>query len=185
MSPPIGITPAGSAPGPSFDEPFEMLQACHERMGRMLALLRRLRSHLRAHGADEQAWQAARDVMRYFDMAAPQHHRDEELHVFPALLGLRDPELVALVARLQQDHQQMEARWNPVRSLLEEVARGERTGFNEADDAILDAFVGLYDGHIGAEESLAFPHAMTAMEPERRDQMGREMAQRRGAAPPR
>lgn len=191
MSRPIGITPPGAAPGPGFDEPFEMLQACHERMGRMLALLQKLRSHMRSHmqsnarspEAHEQARQAARDVMRYFDLAAPQHHRDEELHVFPALLGLQDAELVALVARLQQDHMQMESRWKPVRSLLDEVASGERTAFNEADNAVFDAFAHLYDGHIEAEEAVAFPRAMTAMEPQRLDQMGQEMAGRRGAAP--
>jgi hemerythrin-like domain-containing protein len=146
----------------------------------MLGLLQKLRSHVRARQADEQARQAARDVMRYFDMAAPQHHRDEELHVFPALLGLQDAGLVALVARLQQDHVDMEARWKAARSLLEEVANGERTAFNEADDAIFDSFTGLYDGHLQAEESVAFPRALSAIEPERLAAMSRDMAARRG-----
>jgi hemerythrin-like domain-containing protein len=185
MSRPIAITPPGSAPGPGFDEPFEMLQACHERVARMLALLQKLRVQMRTHGADEQVRQAARDVMRYFDVAAPQHHRDEELHVFPALLGLQDAELVALVARLQQDHIQMDARWKPARSLLAEVANGERSAFNEADDAVFDAFTKLYDGHVEAEESAAFPRAMAAMEPERLEAMSRDMAGRRGVTPAR
>ena len=187
MSRTVGIAApgsgSGSGPEPGFDEPFEMLRACHERVVRMLALLGKLRSHMRARAADDQVRQAARDVMRYFDVAAPQHHRDEELHVFPALLSLQDCELIALVARLQQDHVQMEARWMPARSLLEEVAEGARTAFNEADDAILDAFADLYDGHIEAEESVAFPRAMSAMEPDRIEAMGRDMAQRRGVKP--
>jgi hemerythrin-like domain-containing protein len=180
MSRPIGITPPGSAPGPGFEEPFEMLQACHERVERMLALLQKVRSLLRAGQADEQVRQAARDVMRYFDMAAPQHHRDEELHVFPALLGLQDPELVALVARLQHDHVRMEASWKPTRSLLEEVAKGERTATDDADDAVFDTFIRLYDGHMEAEESVAFPRAMSSMQREKLHAMGREMAGRRG-----
>src|ERR1700748_365943 len=93
-----GITAPGTPLGPSFEEPFEMLHACHQRMERMLALLRKLRSHMRASGADEEVRQAARDVMRYFDKAAPQHHRDEELHVFPTLVGLQDVDLIRLVA---------------------------------------------------------------------------------------
>jgi hemerythrin-like domain-containing protein len=180
MSPTVGITAPGAALGPSFDEPFEMLQACHERLGRMLALLAKLRSQMRAHPAGEQERQAARDVMRYFNVAAPQHHRDEELHVFPTLLGLQDAELVALVARLQQDHVQMDARWKPVRSLLEEVANGDRSSFNEADDAIFESFAQLYAAHIEAEEAMAFPRAMSTMEPDRIETMGREMATRRG-----
>jgi hemerythrin-like domain-containing protein len=146
----------------------------------MLGLLGKLRSHMRAKPADEQVRQAARDVMRYFDMAAPQHHRDEELHVFPTLIGLQDAELVALVARLQQDHIQMDARWKPVRSLLEEVAEAQRTTFNEADDAVFEVFTNLYQDHIQAEETLAFPRAVAAMDAERLETMSRDMAQRRG-----
>ena len=74
-----------AAPAAGFDEPFEMLAACHERVQRMLRLLRRLAAHLGEHGADAQAAQAAVDVMRYFDEAAPRHHDDEELHVLPRL----------------------------------------------------------------------------------------------------
>jgi hemerythrin-like domain-containing protein len=167
--------------GPTFDEPFEMLEACHERVGRMLDLLNRLRSHLRAEGNDTQAQQAARDVMRYFDTAAPQHHRDEELHVFPVLLGIGDYELVRLVATLQQDHIAMESRWIAVRSLLEEVESGRRRSFNEADDAVLDAFAQLYAGHIEAEEGVAYPRATAAIEPDRLREMSRDMAARRNA----
>jgi hemerythrin-like domain-containing protein len=167
--------------GPTFDEPFEMLEACHERLGRMLDLLARLRRHLRAEGNDTQAQQAARDVMRYFDTAAPQHHRDEELHVFPVLLGIGDYELVRLVATLQQDHVAMESRWIAVRSLLEEVESGQRRSFNEADDAVLDAFTQLYAGHIEAEEGVAYPHATAAIEPDRLREMSRDMAARRNA----
>ena len=87
MTQPIRLASLMAAPAAGFEEPFGMLAACHERMQRMLALLARLRTHVASHGPDAQAQQAARDVMRYFDQAAPQHHRDEELHVFPPLLS--------------------------------------------------------------------------------------------------
>jgi hemerythrin-like domain-containing protein len=176
----FGILEPGSI-GPTFDEPFEMLEACHERLDRMLGLLGRLRGHLRAVGNDVQAQQAARDVMRYFDTAAPQHHRDEELHVFPVLLGL--PDMVELVSRLQQDHMAMESRWVMVRSLLEEVESGMRRSFNEADDKVIDSFVDLYAGHIAAEEGTAFPLASSNIDPERLRAMSRDMAARRGSRP--
>ena len=60
-----------SSPAVGFDQPFEMLEACHERVERSLGLLLRLAEHLVSHGADEQARDAARDVLRYFDLAAP------------------------------------------------------------------------------------------------------------------
>ena len=182
MSRVVGITPPGGAPAPGFEEPFGMLHACHERVERMLALVGRLREHLHEHGCDEQARQAARDVMRYFDKAAPQHHRDEELHVFPALVGLQDEELVRLVARLQRDHQEMDARWTAARSLLEEVEAGTRSQFNGADNDVLDAFASLYADHIRAEEELAFPRASGSMDPARIEAMSRDMMARRGVA---
>lgn len=157
-----------------------MLHACHERMGRMLALLEKIRLNIRASGVDEQVRQAARDVMRYFDRAAPQHHRDEELHVFPMLIGIQEEGLVRLVARLQQDHQEMDARWTAARSLLEEIESGPRSQFNEADDGVLDAFTALYAEHLKAEEDIAFPRASEAMDDPRLQSMSQDMMTRRG-----
>jgi hemerythrin-like domain-containing protein len=179
-----GIAPPGSL-GPGFEEPFGMLHACHERVERMLALLQKLRSHMRESGADEQVRQATRDIMRYFDKAAPQHHLDEELHVFPVLVGTQDEGLVRLVARLQRDHQQMSAQWVAVRSLLEEVESGQRTRFNDADDAVLDAFANLYADHLQAEEESAYPHASAGIGAERLKAMSADMMARRGVTAPR
>ena len=172
-----------SAPGtlgPGFEEPFEMLHACHERVDRMLHLLQKLRSHVRANGTDEQVREAARDIMRYFDKAAPQHHLDEEMHVFPTLVGTQDERMIRLVARLQRDHQQMAARWVKARSLLEEIESGVRSRFNEADDKVLDDFAGHYADHIKAEEELAYPAANGAMDEKRIEEMSRDMMARRG-----
>jgi hypothetical protein len=38
-------------PGAGFDAPFEMLDACHQRVERMLVLLGRLSAHLGTRGA--------------------------------------------------------------------------------------------------------------------------------------
>ena len=87
-----------AAPAAGFDEPFELLAACHQRVERMLGLLQRLQPHLQAHGADRAGAEAARDLLRYFDLAAPHHHEDEELHVLPVLAYLNaTPEGQALI----------------------------------------------------------------------------------------
>lgn len=62
----------------TFEDPQAMLEACHDRVQRMCTLLERLTEHAGLHGADTQARQAATDVMRYFDLAGPHHHQDEE-----------------------------------------------------------------------------------------------------------
>jgi len=80
------MVPGHSAPAAGFEVPLEMLSACHGRIEQQCSTLRRLQSHLLAHGADDQARVAAAAVMRYFDLAARQHHEDEERDLFPALL---------------------------------------------------------------------------------------------------
>ena len=156
-----GVWETGLSPGAGFEQPFEMLRACHERVHRMLRLLSRLREHLPSHGADDQARQAARDVMRYFDQAAPEHHRDEELHVFPPLLAQGDNATVALVQRLQQDHLQMETRWAAARKVLTDIAEGT-----------LHA--------LGAEEEIAYPGAAALLKGPPLEAMSRDMMARRG-----
>lgn len=183
MTKPIGIQMPGAAPAAGFEQPFEMLEACHERVHRTLDLLYRLREHLILHGADQQARDAARDVMRYFDRAAPEHHRDEELHVFPALLALCDAPTQALVARLRQDHLQMESQWKAARAVLGSIAQGARSSLTPADDAHLDAFAGLYAQHIEAEETLAYPAARAQLAGESLRAMTHDMMIRRGLVP--
>src|SRR3546814_6382590 len=63
-----------------------MLAACHHRIERQCTTLKRLVPHLREHGSDEQAQSAAVAIMRYFDTSAIQHHADEEVDLFPALI---------------------------------------------------------------------------------------------------
>jgi hemerythrin-like domain-containing protein len=180
MSSPIQIAAPGAAASPTFAQPFEMLEACHERVHRMLALLDKLRGHLAAQGGDAQAQQAARDVMRYFDQAAPQHHQDEELHVFPPLVAQGGAAVIALVARLRQDHLQMEARWPAARAVLAAVADGALANLTVEHHAALDAFAGLYGDHIAAEEGVAYPHAAKLLDAGALAAMGQEMMRRRG-----
>lgn len=169
-----------SSPAASFAQPFEMLHACHERMQRMLALLQRLRAHVGTHGADDEARQAASDVLRYFEQAAPQHHQDEELHIFPPLVARGDPALLDLVGRLQQDHLQMEARWCLARRVLSAIAEGRLHALAGGDETALEAFSSLYADHIAAEEQVAYPAAAALLQPATVTAMGEEMASRRG-----
>jgi hemerythrin-like domain-containing protein len=181
MSQTVRVDSLISSPSASFEQPFDMLHACHERMQRMLALLQRLRAHIAAHGADEQARQAARDVLRYFELAAPQHHHDEELHIFPPLQAQGDPATQELVGRLQQDHLQMEARWVVARRVLSAIEEGRLHALSAGDEAALEAFTSQYADHIAAEEQVVYPAAMALLDPETVQAMGREMAHRREA----
>jgi hemerythrin-like domain-containing protein len=176
-----------AAPAAGFDEPFAMLGECHQRVRRTLALLQRLAQHLQQHGADDPARQAARDVLRYFDLAAPAHHEDEERHVLPLLrrLGAEgQPALAQLAERLHDQHQRMVAAWALARPSLVGLAESAPWPAGEAEAqaslACWQAFAGLYESHLAAEDEVAFPAAAAHTGPASLRAMGQEMAARRG-----
>ena len=180
-----GGLPGHRSPSVGFEAPFEMLSACHERVERMLALLVKLRHHLSENGWDTHASKAATDVIRYFDIAAPHHHLDEEMHVFPVVLALHDTTLDALVLRLKQDHIEMEKSWVIVKHLLESVVNTNAktwVAFSDADNGALDAFAAAYNEHINQEELDIYPAAKRASNSDQFDAMSHEMMRRRGQA---
>ena len=174
--------PGQQAPGVGFEAPFEMLDACHERVERMLALLGKLREHVKTHGPDTQARDAARDVMRYFDQAGPHHHEDEERHVFPPLLAQRDPAVLAVVIRLKQDHREMAVMWARVRAaLMALVDAGEGwSGFSAEDEQRFDAYDALYQRHLVDENGVVYPAARAVIRGEALQAMSADMMERRG-----
>jgi len=175
--------PGHRAPAAGYEAPFQMLSACHERVQRTLTLLQRLHQHVAQHGGDEQAVQAARDVLRYFEQAAPQHHLDEERHVFPRVLALGDATLTQVVHRLQRDHLEMESTWSRVRAELQQLMdQGPLLSASWVNDtqALFQHFVSLYERHIPDEEKLVFPAGERALEADALNAMAQDMMQRRG-----
>lgn len=182
------LLPGAAGPAAGYDQPFDLLDACHERVQRSVALLRRLVDHLRDHGADAASAAAARDVLRYFDVAAPAHHEDEERHVFSLLEASGDAGLIALVRRLRDEHRQIEAQWGLLRTLLEDVAQEQSVAWPDLA-RLASGFEAVHAGHVVAEDQTAFPAARRAAEalgPAAMHAMGQEMARRRGVRwPPR
>lgn len=181
---PNASLPGHRSPGAGFNDPFDMLSACHERVERMLSLLTRLCEHLSANGWDLSAAQAARDVMRYFDLAAPHHHQDEEQHVFPAVLAGPDRHgLHAVVRQLQSDHQTMKQRWTQTRQVLQRIDQlGDAPWHPLTSEEVqrLAEFVSLYDEHIQLEEQCVYPAANELLSLEDIRAMGQDMRVRRG-----
>src|SRR3546814_6158043 len=123
-----------------------MLAACHIRIERQCATLRRLAAHLTEHGADADARTAAMHVMRYFDTAAVQHHADEEVDLFPMLIeSMAGSDAVCIrnmTQGLADEHRELEAMWRGLRALLEQVAEG---GSAARPATEVEQFVGSYE----------------------------------------
>ena len=172
--------PGFESPAVGFDQPFEMLMACHDRVRRSLTLLERLMAHVGTRGHDQHSRSAAADVLRYFELAAPLHHQDEELHLCPALSGSGLENLSETVEGLLSDHQRMGRLWTPMAVLLRDWMRPDAA--LAADDIALDRlqeFTGLYKAHLRTEEGIIFPAARARMDAPALVRMSADMQRRR------
>ena len=133
---------------PSFDDPLGMLAACHRRIERHLATLARLQRHLAENGCDTDARIAARNLLRYFDSAAPNHHADEEASVFPRLEVLAADVVTPLLEDLRRDHERLTLNWRKMRPLVSAIAAGQRA--NLPPKMVADT-IAAYTEHIFKE----------------------------------
>ena len=168
-------------PAAGFDHPLEMLVACHARVRRNCRLIERIAEHLEDEGVDEEVITAAGSVLRYFDVAGRDHHRDEEEDLFPALREAASPAerpgVNALLTRLLADHQDLEALWSQVRAQLVELSAGRRAVLEPSLAAALSR---AYDDHIVEEEGVLLPLARRLLPDEILARVGGAMARRRG-----
>jgi len=167
-------------------QPFDVLDACHQQMVVSLQKLGELIDHVEAHGVDGKAQEWARAIFLFFMNTAREHHRDEEQHVFPAMINSGDAELAELALRLQQDHGWIEEDWLELAPQIESIAAGYNWFNLEQLRMAVPVFQALYQDHMALEESLAYPEAKARIAAWDLQGMGREMASRRrqrGMAP--
>jgi len=169
---------------PTFDEPVEMLKACHERIAAQCATLDKLEAYLPMHGADAQAQQAARNIMRYFDVAGPHHHADEEQDLFPMLVEVGQRKGLAVgerIASLLGEHRLLEAAWAQMRAVLADIAEGKA---RPLERALVDDFIGAYRSHIAQEERDVLPVAEAHLDRQQMEKLSAAMVARRTVTHP-
>jgi pyridoxamine 5'-phosphate oxidase len=166
---------------PDFDQPIAVLKHCHGRIRKQLATLDKLLAHLPEFGADEQARQAARAVLNYFEKAAHLHHDDEEQDLIPMLRAVAQGEdaatLQALAPVILQDHKDMDALWQDLHEQLTAIAEGQSTVLSAS---AVQRFTQRYLSHMEREEGTMAPMAMRLFSPEQMAQLGKAMQARRG-----
>lgn len=184
MSMPLSMAiPGHAAPAAGFEAPLEMLSACHHRVERQCATLRRLLAHLLGREPDEDARAAAAAVLRYFDTAAKDRHADEEADLFPALVeSMAGSDAVCireLIDALTLDHRALESRWQRLRVMLQSIAAGDPV---HLDSAYVESFIRLYERHIAREEAELLPMASRLLGDDALNEIGKAMRERRGIA---
>ena len=169
-----------------FDEPIAALSACHRRIEKQMETLARLQQHVASCGFDNDARIATAAILRYFIEAAPNHHADEEIDLFPKVLRAAEASLdraraYELIAHLLVDHRNMDAAWEQLREALQALVSGEKP---DLDTQLCKEFALVYSSHIEREEEQLFPLAARLLDKADLEALGKAMAQRRGLPPP-
>ncbi|OOR98597.1 hypothetical protein B0187_08010 [Haemophilus paracuniculus] len=158
----------------SWEEPIEMLYACHANVKRFCKQLTMLPNYLAENGVNQAVKNDVQQIINYFNLAAPLHHQDEECDFFPALLEVQ-PQAQSAVDQLENQHEQLHQNWALLSAQLAELLANQR---NSLDPELIAQFVAGYDNHIAIEEPL-FELGRTHLAETQLTQMGKVMADRR------
>ncbi len=163
---------------PGFDQPLDVLLACHGRFEKQCATLEKLLTHLPQHGSDAEAQRAAQNILSYFDTAAVHHHDDEERNLFPLLERAGQGDWCEVVELLTGEHDDLAQLWRALRPPLQAIAQGETVALNAKHT---ERFIALNRSHIAFENERVLPLARQILSAADLQSLGRAMAVRRGA----
>ncbi len=161
-------------PPPDTDDPFELLMACHARIRRHAALVRRLA--LDADATTAHVQDAAERAHRYFSEALPLHAADEDESLAPRAAA--DPELRQGFEALAEQHREIHRALADVLPTLGHLAEHP-----EAPRAALGApgprLAELLEAHLAFEERALFPGLRALLTLAARSEIAHEMRARR------
>jgi hemerythrin-like domain-containing protein len=175
----------GQRPDHGFDEPLGLLSDCHRRIENFLDVLARTAQQVAGGPLNDRRRADLEGALAYFQTAAPRHTADEEASLFPRLRASGDPAAAAAletVTRLERDHGAADQHHAEVDRL---VRRWLGANALPADDLAalnehLAALRAIYEPHIAIEDRELFPTAARLLSPSQIEEIGREMAARRG-----
>lgn len=174
----------GRPPDHSFDEPLGLLSDCHRRIEHFLHVLVVVATRSDGGPLIPDYRKALEGAARYFTVAAPRHTADEEESLFPRLRATGDPaaaHALALIDRLQRDHEEADAHHAAVDALVRRWLADDRLAAEDlaALRQHLTRLQAIYLAHIRVEDAELFPAAARLLEPRDIQEIGREMAARR------
>ena len=163
---------------------FDSLDVCHRQTALALGRLAALITRLSGGDPDGDARELARGILDHFNGELREHHRDEELHVFPALAATADAGVEDTLARLRQDHAWIEQDWVELAPHVDAIANGQSWFDLDVLREGAAIFTSLCHAHVALEESMIYPQARHALSSPQLRAMRDEMVRRRGAGQP-
>lgn len=158
----------------TWNEPIEMLYACHSKVKRFCRQLSILPDYLEKHGYTQAVLNDVEQILSYFNRAAPLHHDDEELDFFPQLVKVA-PQAQSTIDELEQQHKNLHKNWNALSAQLEELISEQRQNI---DEHLIERFIQGYERHITLEEPL-FEMGREFLADDVLSEMGKNMSIRR------
>lgn len=153
-----------------------LLRGCHRRIRHFAALATRLAESPDAR--PEEIADAAASIHRYFTIALPLHHEDEESSIRPRLP--QTPELARALTTMHEQHDELETRLSKLVPVWDRLAREPATVRDLATE-LRDATAGFEaacEVHLQLEEAEIIP-AVDALPATERDAIRAEMRERR------
>lgn len=177
----------GKKPENDFTNPLGLLSDCHRRIEHFLGVLLDVTRQAKGGALDDPQGEALGVALRYFRETAPKHTLDEEDSLFPRMRASRHDESAdarALIEMLHHDHEEAESAHAEVDRLGAEWLNNGRLDAEKAEqlEGLLSDLANTYERHILAEDSQVFPLAGRILEAAQVQEIGKEMAARRGVA---
>jgi hemerythrin-like domain-containing protein len=174
----------GQSPDHDFAEPLGLLSDCHRRIEHFLRVLIAVEAEATGGALTATQRVALEGSLKYFALAGPKHTADEEESLFPRLRDSSDPdaiEALALVERLEGDHDQAEKHHAAIDSLVRLWIVDDRLMPSQTADLHerLCCLQKLYERHIAIEDKELFPAAARVLDSGTIRRIGYEMAARR------
>jgi len=181
--------PIGHDGDHGFEQPLGLLSDCHRRIERFLRAMLLVSRAERGRPPSAAGRHALEQAAEYFRTAARLHTEDEERSLFPRLRGCAgggDSALAEMVDVLEAEHRGVEAEHARVDTLVRRWLASGRAGLphRAASELVarLEALEGTYSEHIRLEDEVLFPAARRELAAHQLEELGREMAERRGLA---
>ena len=175
----------GQKPSPTFQQPLELLSDCHRRVESFLRDLILVAEQARGGQLNLSQRAALETALRYFREAAPKHTADEEESLFPRMRELGNGatrEALAKIQALEADHEVAKVGHDAIEQLGQKWLASGRLSDDETLRLVghLRELQSIYERHIAVEDNEIFPLAARVLDPETLNDVGREMAKRRG-----
>ncbi len=136
---------------------FTAMADCHGQMQSHLTALEALVKGMESSPLDAAGQKRIGAIEAFFSSTARQHHALEERYFFPPLLAGDEPDLIATVRGLQQDHGWIEENWIELSPQLSALASGNNW-FDLAELAHgVEVFAELCRLHLELEDTLVYP----------------------------